>query len=186
MFWTDTRVTDSDTFAFESTVKNQIRGIGQSTVDLAAEYGSGGRLASVVLMDTLTKYPADPEPARQRREHRRCRWWPTRPGTAGGPHCASATAAGANDAWLGRQLAHWSFFTDSDASVLEGNEIQDAGGSFRTTAPSLRYSPFDLYAMGVLRESEVPPTFYVGTPVVTDPDVAAASTARARRARASA
>ncbi len=60
VFWTDTRVTDSDTFAFESTVKNQIRGIGQGTVDLAAEYGSGGRLASVVLMDTLTKYPADP------------------------------------------------------------------------------------------------------------------------------
>ena len=29
VFWTDTRVTDADTFAFESTVKNAIRGIGQ-------------------------------------------------------------------------------------------------------------------------------------------------------------
>src|SRR6185436_20336185 len=76
---------------------------------------------------------------------------------------------GDNDIWLGRQLAHWSFFTDTDASVLEGNEIQDQGGSFRTLTPTQRYSPFDLYAMGVLAESEVPPTFYVESPVVTDP-----------------
>src|SRR6185436_6562961 len=76
---------------------------------------------------------------------------------------------GDNDAWLGRQLAHWSFFTDTDASVLEGNEIQDQGGSFRTLAPSQRYSPFDLYSMGLLRESEVPATFYVDSAVVTDP-----------------
>jgi hypothetical protein len=53
--------------------------------------------------------------------------------------------------------------------VLEGNEIADQGGSFRTGAPSLRYSPFDLYAMGVLAEAEVPATFYIETPVVTDP-----------------
>jgi hypothetical protein len=80
-------------------------------------------------------------------------------------------ASGASsDAWLGRQLAHWSFFTNSDASVLEGNEIEDrGGGSFRTTATVLRYSPFDLYAMGLLADSEVPTTFYVENPVITDP-----------------
>ena len=38
-----------------------------------------------------------------------------------------------SDALLGRQLAHWSFFMDSDASVMEGNDIEDlGGGSFRT------------------------------------------------------
>ena len=168
VFWTDTRVTDTDTFAFESTVKNQIRGIGQSTVDLAAEYGSGGRLASVVLMDTLTKYPADPN-QRVNGENTSLSLVAHETGHRWGATLRFRDGGGSNDAWLGRQLAHWSFFTDSDASVLEGNEIQDAGGSFRTTAPSLRYSPFDLYAMGVLPESEVPATFYVSSPVITEP-----------------
>ncbi len=168
VFWTDTRVTDSDTFAFESTVKNQIRGIGQSSVDLAAEYGSGGRLASVVLMDTLSKYPSDPN-QRVNGENTTLSLVAHETGHRWGATLRFRDGGGSNDAWLGRQLAHWSFFTDSDASVLEGNEIQDAGGSFRTGTPSLRYSPFDLYAMGLLRESEVAATFYVSSPVITEP-----------------
>jgi len=169
VFWADTRVTDSDTFAFESTVKNQVRGIGQSLVDLASEYGSGGRLASVVLMDTLTKYPADPN-QRVNGENTSLSLVAHETGHRWGATLRFRDGGGSNDAWLGRQLAHWGFFTDSDASVLEGNEIQDqGGGSFRTGAPSLRYSPFDLYAMGLLPESEVEATFYVETPVITEP-----------------
>jgi hypothetical protein len=168
VFWTDTRVTDADTFAFESTVKNQIRGIGQGSSDLASEYGSGGRLASVVLMDTLTKYPADPN-QRVNGENTALSLVAHETGHRWGATLQFRDGGGTNDIWLGRQLAHWSFFTDTDASVLEGNEIEDQGGSFRTGAPAQRYSPFDLYAMGVLAESEVAPTFYVETPVMTDP-----------------
>jgi len=168
VFWTDTRVTDADTFAFESTVKNQVRGIGQSLVDLAGEYGSGGRLASVVLMDTLTKYPTDPN-QRVNGENTSLSLVAHETGHRWGATLRFRNGGGSDDAWLGRQLAHWSFFTDSDASVIEGNEIQDSGGSFRTSAPSLRYSPFDLYAMGVLSESEVGATFYVESPVITEP-----------------
>jgi hypothetical protein len=168
VFWTDTRVTDTDTFAYESGVKNQIRGIGQDILDLAAQYGSGGRLTSVVLMDTLTKYPSDPN-ARVNGENTAMSLVAHETGHRWGATLRFRDGGGSNDAWLGRQLAHWSFFTDTDASVLEGNEIQDQGGSFRTTTPVLRYSPFDLYSMGVLGESEVPPTFYVDSPVITDP-----------------
>ncbi len=168
VFWTDTRVTDSDTFAFESTVKNQVQGIGQSIADLSAEYGSGGRLASVVLMDTLTKYPADPN-QRVNGENTTLSLVAHETGHRWGATLRFRDAGGGNDTWLGRQLAHWGFFTDSDASVLEGNEIVDSGGSFRTGTPSLRYSPFDLYSMGVLRESEVAASFYVETPVITEP-----------------
>ena len=168
VFWTDTRVTGSDTFAFESTVKNEVRGIGQSLVDLAREYGSGGRLASVVMMDVLTKYPADPN-QRANGENTPLSLVAHETGHRWGATLRFRDGGGSNDVWLGRQLAHWGFFTDSDASVLEGNEIQDSGGSFLTTAPSLRYSPFDLYAMGLLPESEVPATFYVETPVITEP-----------------
>ena len=38
-------------------------------IDTAAEYGSAGALESVVLMDDLGKYPADPNARAQRREH---------------------------------------------------------------------------------------------------------------------
>ena len=51
---------DAGTFAFETTVKNAIPASAQDAIDLAAQYGSAGRLASVVLMDDLGKYPADP------------------------------------------------------------------------------------------------------------------------------
>jgi hypothetical protein len=169
VFWTDTRVTEPGTFAFESTVKNSIRGIGQSMVDFAPEYGSAGRLASVVLMDTLTKYPSDPN-QRVNGENTTLSLVAHETGHRWGATLRFRDGSGSNDIWLGRQLAHWSFFTDSDASVLEGNEIQDAGGgSFLTGAASLRYSPFDLYAMGLLPESEVAATYYVASPRVTDP-----------------
>jgi hypothetical protein len=66
---------------------------------------------------------------------------------------------------LGRDQAHWSFFMDSDASVMEGNDIEAlGGGSFRTTAAVRRYSRLDQYAMGVVGPSEVPPFFYVQSP----------------------
>jgi hypothetical protein len=168
VFWTDTRVTDTNTFAFESTVRNQVRGIGQGLVDFGSEYGSSGRLASVVLMDTLAKYPADPT-ARVNGENTALSLVAHETGHRWGATLQFRDGGGPNDAWLGRQRAHWSFFTDSDASVLEGNEIQDQGGSFRTGPPSLRYSPFDLYAMGVLAQGEVPATFYIESPVVSDP-----------------
>ena len=67
---------------------------------------------------------------------------------------------------LGRDLAHWSFFMDSDASVMEGNDIEDlGGGSFRTVAAVRRYSRLDQYAMGLLSPAEVPTFFYVQSPV---------------------
>ncbi len=71
-----------------------------------------------------------------------------------------------SEALLGRDQAHWSFFFDSDASVMEGNDIEDlGGGSFRTVAAVRRYSLLDQYAMGLVPESQVPPFFYVQNPV---------------------
>jgi hypothetical protein len=71
-----------------------------------------------------------------------------------------------SDALLGRQRAHWSFFADTDGSVMEGNDIQDlGGGSFRTTTITEKYSRLDMYAMGLATAAEVPPWFYVESPI---------------------
>ena len=53
VFWSDARVVESGTFAYETTVQNAIGGIGQEIVALASSYGSAGRLASEVVMDDL-------------------------------------------------------------------------------------------------------------------------------------
>jgi hypothetical protein len=165
VFWSDARVVEAGTFAFETTVENSIAGIGQEQSHFAAAYGSGGRLASLVVMDDLGKYPADPG-QRATGENTTLALVAHETGHRWGATLRFRDTEGVvSDAWLGRQRAHWSFYCDSDASVLEGNEIGDlGGGSFRTTAADQRYGPFDLYAMGLLAESEVPRAFYVESP----------------------
>jgi hypothetical protein len=171
VFWSDTRVVESGTFAYETTVDNAITGIGQDVVHLASSYGSAGRLASVLVMDDLGKYPADPG-ARANGENTTLALVAHETGHRWGATLKFRGVGGVgSDAWLGRQRAHWSFFCDSDASVLEGNDIEDeGGGSFRTVGAVQRYGPFDLYAMGLLAESQVPPTFYVASPSGTTED----------------
>ena len=165
VIWTDAPVI-TDAFAYETTVQNEVRGIGVDTYDLSADFGSGGRLRSVVVMDWLGKYPDNPSQKflgenntmslmGQECGHRWLAFLEFRDRTGQ-----------RSDLLLGRDLAHWSFFFDSDASVMEGNDIEDlGGGSFRTVAAVQRYSLLDQYAMGLVPDSAVPSFFYVENPL---------------------
>jgi hypothetical protein len=166
VIWTDQRLL-RDAFAFETTVQNEIRGIGIDLFDLSRDFGSAGRLRSIAVMDSLTKYPDDPA---------------ARVPGIGENSTLSVLGQEVGHRWLaflnfrdhngrtsqallGRGEAHWSFFFDSDASVMEGNDIEDlGGGSFRTVATVQRYSALDQYAMGLLRDSDVPSFFWVESP----------------------
>lgn len=164
VLWSDAPVV-TDAFAYETTVKNEIKGIGVDTYDLASDFGSAGRLRSIVVMDWLGNYPDNPlsrflgenntvSVLGQESGHRWLAFLDFR------DHTSTRS-----DALLGRDLAHWSFFFDSDASVMEGNDIEDlGGGSFRTVAAVRRYSLLDQYAMGLVGESQVPTFFYVESP----------------------
>jgi len=164
VLWADAPVI-TDAFAYETTVKNEVRGIGVNTYDLSAEFGSGGRLRSIAVMDFLGKYPDNP-----------LQKFLGENNTVSlmGQECGHRWLAflefldrtrQSSDALLGRDLAHWSFFFDSDASVMEGNDIEDlGGGSFRTVAAVQRYSLLDQYAMGLVPDTAVPPFFYVESP----------------------
>jgi hypothetical protein len=165
VIWTDAPLI-TDAFAYETTIANEVRGIGLDTFDLSGDFGSGGRLRSLVVMDWLGKYPETPTQKflgenntlsllGQESGHR----W-----------LAFLEILDHNreqsDVLLGRDLVHWSFFFDSDASVMEGNDIEDlGGGSFRTVGAVQRYSRLDQYAMGLVPESAVPPFFYVESPM---------------------
>lgn len=67
-----------------------------------------------------------------------------------------------SDAWLGRDCAHWSFFTHSSGSALEGNRWLEAGPVWQA-APQRAwgYSDFDRYLMGFAPAERVAPTFFL-------------------------
>jgi hypothetical protein len=164
LFWSDQPLIQ-DAFAYEVTIANEIKGIGQDVYDLSRDFGSAGRLRSVVVMDWLGKYPDNPS-TRFLGENNTLSVIGQEVGHRWLAYLGFRDHTGAtSDALLGRDLAHWSFFFNSEASVMEGNEITDlGGGQFKTTDAVRRYSRLDQYAMGLLPASEVPPMFYVEAP----------------------
>ena len=165
VFWTDTDVI-TDAFAFESTVRNSIEGIGVEAFDFSTQLGSAGSLQSVINMDRISKYPDAPaqklfgeNSALGILAHETGHRWLAR-------LLFSNVNRQVSDQLLGRQLAHWSFFLDSDGSVMEGNEIEDlGGGTFRTAATTEKYSRLDQYTMGLVGPEEVPGWFFVDSPI---------------------
>ena len=167
LLWSDQPLI-TDAFAYEINIANEVRGIGQDIYDLSGSLGSAGRLRSLVVMDWLGKYPDDPTQKflgenntlsvmGQEVGHRWLAY----------VHFRDRTGADSS-ALLGRDDAHWSFFMDSDASVMEGNDIEDqGGGQFRTVDAVKRYSRLDQYMMGAVPASQVPTFFYVENPVTT-------------------
>ncbi len=58
---------------------------------------------------------------------------------------------------LGMEQSHWSFFLDSDASLMYGSKWQSDGSTgFKAVESRRRFSALDLYLMGMLAPSEVP------------------------------
>jgi len=164
LLWSDQPLI-RDAFAYELNIANEVRGIGDTIYDTSRLAGSAGRLRSLVMMDWLGKYPEDPTTKflgenntlsvlGQEVGHRWLAYvdFRDRTGTR-------------SQALLGRDDQHWSFFFDSDASVMEGNDIEDlGGGQFRTVDAVKRYSRLDQYIMGLIPPSSVGTFFYVESP----------------------
>ena len=134
---------EASAVAYESTVRNSRGGYGDEQLDVGKEFGSPARLQAVMNMGPLSQYPPSPDarvPAR---------------GTVGDtPVTVIAHEAGhlflayasVRDAadplarpMLGFQSAHWFFGFNSDASLLEGNRIQDRGRKRLAALPHHRH-----------------------------------------------
>jgi hypothetical protein len=150
-------------FAFEITIKNEIKGIGEDIFDFSKFAGSTkGRLRSFVQMGSLSHYPADPTTTflgtnnsldilGQETGHR----WLVK-------FKFLDQNGDKNPNMLGRQDVHWNFCYNSFASDMEGNEIREDGSDrFTTVASTERYSRLDMYAMGLIGAEDVPDSFYV-------------------------
>jgi uncharacterized protein (TIGR03437 family) len=166
VFWTNFPFTMNEptAFAYELAVANSAGGIGLKNFDYSPWFGSAGRLSSFVLMGYLPRFPADP--------------WQAVPGIQ--PKTTISTLGEesghrwlaylrypfegnpTSNVLLGRDNAHWSFFFNTDASVMEGTRLQDNGdGSFTSIAVVEHYSQFDQYVMGLRGPDEVAPSFLV-------------------------
>jgi hypothetical protein len=155
--------------AYELTVRNPATGFGTVPIDIGQDFGSPRRLQSVLNLGPLAQYPVDPNaivPARFLSRDTPLSIIGHETGHlflayASIPNPGSTTG----QPMLGRQLAHWSFLFNSEASLLEGTRIQDNGEGasprFITTAVSQGYAPLDQYLMGFRAPEEVPATFLV-------------------------
>jgi len=151
---------DHPGFAFFQHIKNQITGIGLEEFDSSSSFGSP-KVEGFLLMGFINNYPNDVNTVflgendtlsimGQENGHR----WLAFP--------RAVIEGKSSTELLGRDLAHWSFFMDSDASVMEGNDIRDNGnGTFTTVAAVEKYSKLDRYIMGLISPSRVKPFFVV-------------------------
>lgn len=142
-------------------VKNDVQGIGRELIDRTANFGSAGRLQSFIHMNSIQLWPDPPDDfffivLSHETAHR----W--------GSFIHFNLDGQKSDLLLGSGLVHWSFFLDSDASVLEGNDWRDNGdGTFTSIEVLDNYSFLDHYLMGFRRVEEVPPFFFINKPGVT-------------------
>ncbi|HLA80828.1 MAG TPA: hypothetical protein VJP78_04240 [Thermoleophilia bacterium] len=170
-----TNALGSNVLAFELTVRVSMAGTGQSMVNATSFFGSAGRLHSMLNMNRLSVYPNDLN----------CLTDPTcRPFGNNSTLTLMGQESGhqwlaflrfddggvSSDLLLGRDLAHWSFFLDSDASNMEGNNwIDNGNGTFTSNELTIRYSPLDQYAMGLRIATEVPNFFFIRSPSPPNP-----------------
>jgi hypothetical protein len=157
-----------DAFAYEVTIKNDIQGINADIYDYSAQFGSAGQLQSYLALNQMSVFPDNPDTIAVRTystvavlAHETAHRWLSYP--------LFKTGSVNSGDLLGYQQAHWSFFFNADASLMEGHTIQDNGnGTFRITEVTDRFGKLDQYLMGFLSSSAVGPLFYVKSPTGTN------------------
>jgi hypothetical protein len=167
--WTDFAFDNGLGVAHSFNVRNDIQGIGLKLFDRSALYGSDARLATVITMGNQHDWPADPQANMAGLNsaisivcHELGHRWLV---------YVQFNAADQN-ALLGRDDSHWSFFVDTRtneagniSSLMEGNAWRDgSGGIFTTSETTVNYfSRLDEYLMGLRAADEVAPFTYLET-----------------------
>jgi len=154
---------ENETAAFYLHIKNDTEGIGQQIFDNSAMFGSKGKLQGTIDMggiDNLVMDPLDPafDFTLDTISHEIMHRWAA--------YVKFKDKAGnLSSALLGKDGNHWSFLLSTDASLMYGNTWRDNGdGTFTSIKARKYYSPLDLYLMGFIDKSEVPPMLLIDNP----------------------
>ena len=118
--------------AYESTVRSGASGYGVPPQEYGPEYGSAARLRSVLNMGRLSDYPLDPNKVVPVRGAAQDTPLTVLGHESGHLFLAFASIPDPNDStarpMIGFGGAHWSFVFNSEASLDEGEHIDDLGG----------------------------------------------------------
>ncbi len=164
----DFRMPESEAIAFYQRVKNDVQGIGKELVDNTSLYGSNGVLQGTIDMGNIKSMVYDPlDPGFSDTlgilSHELLHRW------------AAKVTFRRDDGSISNDLLgiggyHWSFLLDTAGSLEYGNQWVDNGnGTFTSLAGRRYFSPLDLYLMGLIDKSEVPPMLLIDNPEI-DPD----------------
>ncbi|MBL8299821.1 MAG: Ig-like domain repeat protein [Rhodanobacteraceae bacterium] len=141
--------------AFYTALRNDVRGIGTPLLDFGQHYGSAARLQGYIDMAATSRYAFVPGETRYRDvqttlAHEIMHRW--------GARVSYRTPAGETSrALIGREGSHWSYFLDTDASLMYGADwSRRSDGRYESVAVRQRFSPLDLYLAGFAAASEVP------------------------------
>lgn len=153
--------------AFSINVQNEVRGIGNpsshgtSVFRDQKKYGSNDKLQNITFLGNIHDYPSNPNQTIPDTYTSLLQVLAHEVGHRWLAYANLERDGRAQDLLLGRDQSHWSFFFDSDASFLEGNQIDSRGTTYVTSMPFQGYSRLDLYLMGFLKPEDVRDTFIV-------------------------
>ncbi|TAN41053.1 MAG: hypothetical protein EPN25_05690 [Nitrospirae bacterium] len=150
------------TIAFYLGARNDTRGIGNELFDSSLLFGSSrlqgtidmGNIANLSMVPTDPKFQFTLDTISHEMMHR----WAA--------YARFRNPDGSlNTGLLGKDGSHWSFLLSTDASLMYGNTWQDNGnGTFTSVRARKYYSPLDLYLMGFIDKSQVPPMLLIDNP----------------------
>lgn len=136
-------------------VRNQVQGIGMDLFDYGQEFSSASRLGSALVMNGLHRYANQPDSAHQVDQFTPLDYLAHEFGHRWSSYVWVDSAGTPSSALLGRSNQHWSFLTDTDASVMEGcSWARIEADSFLTDSVTTGYGGLDLYLMGLASKAE--------------------------------
>ncbi len=157
----DFKLPDEEVVAFYQEVRNDVSGIGKEIFDNSWLFGSNGRLQGTIDMGNLSNWATDPMDKdfsflMGTMSHELMHRWGS---------FVHIQAAGEDQNLLGRDDSHWSFLLDTKGSLMYGNPWQDNGdGTYTSLKGRKYYCPLDLYLMGLIDKTEVPPMLLIDSP----------------------
>jgi len=148
-----------DRFAWHIDVSQQVNGIGKPIMNMASIVGSKGRLKGIQLMNSISKYPSDPEaPALLGRDayellaHHTSHQWSAflKFRQFGGPVLDDLSYPGLR--------GHFINCMEANKDFLNGHTFRDNGdGTYTDLGACDTFGLLTLYSMGMIAKSEVPP-----------------------------
>lgn len=152
-------------------VKNDITGIGSEQFDNSTSFGSNGKLQGYIDMGPLASKdtnPMDPgfEETISTLSHEVMHRWGAYVMFRDQNGLPSMSLLAGDQPHHTEDEAHWNFLLHTQNSVLFGNDWKDNGDGTFTSQGRKRsaYSPLDLYLMGMIDRSQVPPFFLIENP----------------------